>query len=362
MQKIETNRLLAEIARLKKREQRLERTAQSLLQRLEDERRKRELLADAIFRAAKEGIDALDIKMPDPPKLGDDYQHKEQVAIAVLSDWQIGKVTPTYSTKVCAERIELYADKMESIVSTHRQASPVRELRVYLVGDLVEGELIFPGQAHHIDASLYKQVTLDGPSILGRFLMRALAFFERVRVVCVHGNHGSLGGRSRKEYHPESNADLMLYRIVQYMFHNEPRIEFSLPDRVRSWYNYDRIGKWGFLLFHGDQMRGGGFAGLPFYAFSRAVHSWSSGAIPEKFDYAICGHWHQGASLPFNRRILWVNGSVESYNIYAQEQLKSMSAPHQWLLMCHPEHGVTAEYRVWLGEYYGWEKKRKKQS
>lgn len=344
----EREKTLREIAKLKAREERLERTIANLLQRLEEEKKRRKDLASAIYNAARQGIDALEFQPIEPPQISTVPGHTPQVAIAVLSDWQLGKITHTYSTKVCEQRIDLYGDKLLSITSMHRQAAPVNELRVYLLGDIIEGELIFPGQAHQIDASLYKQVTLDGPRILGDFIRKMLANFERITVVVVYGNHGSFGGRQRKEYHPETNADLMLYRIVSYMFHNEPRIKFVFPKKHQAWYNVDKIGKSSFLLFHGDQMKGGGFAGLPFYAFARAIHSWSSGAIPEKFDYAVCGHWHQGASLPFNFRILWVNGSVESYNTYAQEQLKSMSAPHQWLLFCHPEHGVTAEYRIWL--------------
>jgi hypothetical protein len=43
---------------------------------------------------------------------------------------------------------------------------------------------------------------------------------------------------------------------------------------------------------------------------------------------------------------LWVNGSTESYNTYAQEQLASMGRPCQYLLFAKPGQGVTAEYLV----------------
>jgi hypothetical protein len=43
---------------------------------------------------------------------------------------------------------------------------------------------------------------------------------------------------------------------------------------------------------------------------------------------------------------LWVNGSTESYNTYALEQLASMGRPCQWLLFAKPGAGVTAEYLV----------------
>ena len=77
------------------------------------------------------------------------------------------------------------------------------------------------------------------------------------------------------------------------------------------------------------------------------VSAWASGVI-EPFDYAVCGHWHATQSLSINNRILWVNGSTESENTWLQEEIKAKCPPAQWMLALHPEHGVTAEHRVWL--------------
>ncbi|MEM4204665.1 MAG: hypothetical protein QXS54_11400 [Candidatus Methanomethylicaceae archaeon] len=320
-----------------------------LLRRLEEAHERRSYLIKAVYDAINDGISSLDLSSV-RSIVPHDQGQSDEVPIIVFSDWQLGKKTPTYNTEVCAKRIQKYCEKLARIVELHRRAKRISSARVYLLGDIVEGELIFPGQVHHIDASLYRQVTVDGPRILYNALTQMLQIFSDIKVICVTGNHGALGGKQRKEYSPESNADLILYRILSLLFKDCDRIKFELPDKYskRQWYAIDRIGKYSFLLFHGDQMRGGGFAGIPFYAFARAIYSWSSGAIPEKFDYAICGHWHQAASLPFNFKVLWVNGSTESYNVYAQEEIKAMSAPQQWLLFCHPEHGVTAEYRIWL--------------
>ena len=79
----------------------------------------------------------------------------------------------------------------------------------------------------------------------------------------------------------------------------------------------------------------------------RPVSAWASGVI-EPFDYAVCGHWHATQSLSINNRILWVNGSTESVNTWLQEEIKAKCPPAQWMLALHPEHGVTAEHRVWL--------------
>lgn len=307
-------------------------------------------LVDAVYRAASDAAAGLDL-FPVPAPAPDPRVHDEEVAVAVLSDWQLAKVTPSYSSAICEERVALYADKVLRLTAIQRADHPVRTLRVYVVGDLLEGELIFPGQAHLIDASLYRQVVVDGPRILTAFLRRMLTTFDSIHVVCAIGNHGALGGKSRRDYNPTSNADRMIYRIVQQLMAGEPRITWAIPDaeRERDWYATDRVGSKGVLLFHGDQVRGG-FAGMPWYGFAKKVLGWATGAVPEQFDYAICGHWHQPVSFVLNHKMVYVNGSTESGNTYAAEMLAAAGRPCQWLLFMHPARGISAEYRVWLDD------------
>ena len=90
-------------------------------------------------------------------------------AVAILSDVQLAKVTPDYSTEVAEARVIEYANKIVNLTNLQRHAHTVKKCAVLVAGDIVEGELIFPGQSHLIDASLYNQVTVDGPRILTKF-------------------------------------------------------------------------------------------------------------------------------------------------------------------------------------------------
>lgn len=306
-------------------------------------------LTDAVYKAAKDALSGLEIP-PVPRVRAQKGKSKPETAISLISDWQLGKRTPTYNSEICEKRVEEYGDKLLKIVQVQRADHPVNDLRVYLLGDLCEGELIFPGQAHRIDSSLYRQVIVDGPRLLNNFLRKMSGEFANIHVVGVIGNHGAIGGRSRREMHPETNGDFMMYRVAQEMLVNQKNITWNLPEvkGERSWYAIDPIGAYRFFLFHGDQMRGGGFGGLPFYGFHRAINNWSAGVIPGGFEYCVCGHWHQATSVAINGKMLWVGGSTESDNTWLQEELKAQAPPSQWLLFCHPDHGVTSEYRVWL--------------
>lgn len=322
-----------------------------LMRQLEHAKAKVEDLVDAVYTAAHDAATNLQLAaVPKPaPTKG---SGTSQTAVAVLSDWQLAKITASYNSKVCEERIELYADKVLRLTEIQRAAHPIKTCQVWILGDIIEGELIFPGQASLIDASLYRQVCVDGPRILGNFLRRMLANFDRVEVIGVIGNHGGIGGKSRREHNPTTNADRMLYRICQTMFDSagEKRITWTIPDRERErdWYAIAKIGDYRCLLFHGDQIRG--HSGIPWYGFHKRVLGWRGGAIREPFSEAACGHFHTPTRITLNAVTVRVSGSPESDNTYAQEQLAAIGRPSQWLLFVHPKHGVTAEYCVWLDE------------
>lgn len=301
----------------------------------------------ALQDAATAAIGAMQIP-PVPQPAADTRTKQGEVAIAVLADWQLAKVTPSYSTEICEQRVEQYAEKVIALTNIQRADHPVRELRVYLLGDLIEGELIFPGQAHLIDASLYSQVLTSGPRILGNFLRRMAATYESVRVVGVIGNHGSLGGRARRDYHPETNADAMMYEVTRQVVASEPRITWqpnSTPGE-RKWYAVDYVGKSGFMLFHGDQVKS--TFGYPWYGLGKKILGWANSGIPEPFHYALSGHFHTPVRTLHGRIRHWGSGSTESDNTYAAEYFASCGTPSQWLLFCHPDRGVTAEYEVHL--------------
>ncbi len=93
--------------------------------------------------------------------------------------------------------------------------------------------------------------------------------------------------------------------------------------------------------------------GLPFYGYNKKILGWkalASQELMEDFTHAVCGHYHTPTSLYINDVRVWVNGSTESYNSYAQEQLASMGRPSQYCLFVKPDKGVTAEYLVNLEE------------
>lgn len=319
-------------------------TIRRLQRNLAIEKSRTDEITEAIYKALSDGIAGLELPPVEPPEK-DRRRSGEETAVVVWSDWQLGKATPSYGSEVCEERIERYCQKADRIVDVQRQDHPVKRVALFLLGDMIEGELIFPGQAHEIDSSLYEQVAVDGPRILGAGVRWAASRFEHVDVYAVPGNHGYLGGRARRDYHPLSNGDRMLYTFVEQLTADLDNVDWHVTS---EWWQVADLGdKCRFMLLHGDQVRG--WAGVPWYGWTKKVLAWSSlsSIWPEmQFDHVAAGHFHTPVSMYVNGRRLWINASTESHNPYALEQLAAAGEPAQWLMFVKPGKGVTAEYLV----------------
>ena len=97
-----------------------------LLKQLEKAKRKKEDLIDAIYQAV-----STNLRTWNKPKIPKPRTHKRtkdaEVAVAVLSDIQLAKVTPDYNTLVAEERVIEYANKIVELTNVQRSAHPVNK-------------------------------------------------------------------------------------------------------------------------------------------------------------------------------------------------------------------------------------------
>ena len=320
-------------------------TIQRLNAQLDKAKTNRAELVDAVYRAAHDAAQGVTIPSV-PVRATDRRRAKPEVAICLLADWQTGKTTPSYNSDVAEERVARYGEKVVQIIEMERQKHPVNEARIYLLGDLIEGEEIFPGQAHRIDASLYRQ-TFHTAEMLAKLVRQVKSCVPSVRVVGAIGNHGSMGGPVRRSYHPESNFDAMVYNVARGYLKGEPGIEWdeTFVAGERAWYATDDVLGKRWFLFHGDQVKSASF-GIPWYGFQKRLLGWATSVEP--FDYAASGHWHVPVREQVNAITHWGAGSTESSNTFAQEFLASGGQrPSQWLLF-QGTRGVTSEWCIQL--------------
>lgn len=337
---------LGDDASLQDRLTAMTRQRDSLARQLYETKHKHADYLETVWNAVEEAMAGIVVQpVPAPPVGGQPVG--EEYAVSLLSDLQTGKRTPGYDSLVCRERVMRYAQEIVARTEQHRRTRPIRHCHVPLLGDLVEGADIFPGQQWLIDSTLYAQMFKTTPVIIVDFVRYLLAHFDTVTVWAVDGNHGRIGRRG--QFGPEDNADKMVCRIVELMLRDEPRFTLNMTDPAgeRNWYQVMELGSYRAMLIHGDQIRG--HSGFPWYGLSKKVNGWASGGIPERFQDVFMGHWHQLARIPLNQKTVWVNGSTESENTYASESLAAQSEPSQWLLYVDPIAGqVTASYGVRL--------------
>lgn len=321
------------------------------LRQLHEVKHKHADYLEAVQDAVREAVGRIQLPpVPSPygsvgTPVGSEY------AVALLSDLQTGKRTPDYDSDIARERVLRYARKIVQLTEIQRLHHPVRHCIVPMLGDMVEGVDIFPGQQYLIDSTLYAQLFNTTPQLLAEFCRYLLAHFETVTVYAVDGNHGRIGRKG--QFGPEDNADRMLYRILALLMRDEPRFELIMTDPVgeRNWYHVVEIGDYKALLIHGDQIRG--HSGIPWYGIQKKVNGWGSGGLGPDSDFqdVFMGHYHQLGAIPLNHRMVWANGSTESTNTFAAEVLAAQSEPSQWLLFVNPDKGkVTASYAVRLKE------------
>ncbi len=326
---------------------------------LETEKRSRGRALRVIEETTRETISGLVIPpVPKPPKQTKLDDAGEEVAVVMIADIQLGKLTPDYNSEIAEARMEIYAEKVLKLIELQRKIAPINKVKVWLLGDTVEGEDIFPGQQWLIDSSLYAQAMQNAPRILSKFIRRLLASVDEVDAEGVIGNHGRQGRKGT--YHPETNTDRMAYFVTKTIL--QPEIdagrltwEHAEPGNSgeRGWYSVSHIGNYSCLLIHGDQFTGS--LGVPWYGIQKMVPKWSvMGNDPklpfEPFQDVAFGHWHQPMNWTINGIGVRCCGSPESYNDYALEQLAGAGRPSQRMMFVDPVGGhVTAEYpEVWL--------------
>lgn len=229
-----------------------------------------------------------------------------------LSDWQVGKVTETYSSKIAWQRVRQLTNQAAALLEKEKP----KVLHILLQGDMVEGEAIFAGQPFEIDDDLWTQAVKTVPQMVTHVVKTLSPLVPRIKISCVHGNHGRSGlkggGHSRK-----TNWDLVAYNTARLMCEVE-QIPNMVWDISETWFVLQKVAGNGILGVHGDQVGGGN----PFNvnAIFKKAMGWTHNIKGWKF--LSVGHHHTHASGELNNDIyFFLSGSPESGNEFAREKL-----------------------------------------
>lgn len=321
----------------------LEATNRRLVKRLADKTEKEDEYKRVLFEAVRDAAATIGRLPPikTPPRLGG--KGKPEVALLWTGDWQLGKLTDTYSSDVCERRIRGMAERVVRLTDIQRAAHPVDECHIMFGGDLVEGTSIFPAQSWEIDSGLYEQI-FRAAGLVEALVRAMLANFRKVEVWNVYGNHGRIGKKG--EYKRSDNADRIVEGIAQGRTCDEPRLIWHASEK---WFQTVEVGNYRALLVHGDQVKSWG-GNLPVYGIVKKVTAWATGVVPHFHD-AYMGHYHQEIAFTLaNGGKVYVSPSPESSSEYAAEFVAAKGRPGQRLHFVEPTKGrLTGQYIIDLG-------------
>lgn len=253
------------------------------------------LMSEEFPLQVKQWIDNLNdiIKDIEPITHTDLDLDAEEVSLVIqLSDIHVGKLTGSYNTEVARERIASIPQTIYNL--EHNDA--ISDINVMLIGDIVDGEDIYPNHPTHVECPVLDQIQIATESIWQMLLQLHLAFSVPIRVFTAPGNHG----RASKTVHERSNWDNVVYYTLATIaqVYGNPNIQvFPGYDEFTVCQIRDQIG----LLYH----NGVKHMGTP--AMREKVAGWISSY---GFTFLSHGHWHESNIGDWAGRTVIANGSM----------------------------------------------------
>lgn len=292
-------------------------------------------IAREVIREQTHGLPELDLRKPHNPT----GQGDEEDMVAMFSDLQTGHRTATTNAGILRERTRRYAQKVLAIAKLHRRMYPIRRLRVFGLGDMVQNELIGRfvslGELEDVVGRQY----LDASDAFAEFLLLLAPHFDEITVDLVRGNHGQV-----QEYAAnQSSWDDVVYERTRLLLQNQANVSFTIADRF---FMFVDVRGYRFLLVHGDQINTA--MGIPLYGIAARGMRWQ-GSLGS-FDYMAIGHFHTPAMMTWNNTEILMNGCFVTDDEFVAKKYGFSSQAKQVVFGVHDQHGITWRYNLDLKE------------
>ena len=251
--------------------------------------------------------------------------------VMFISDLHVGKKTPTYDMEVFERRMKQFFNQFEEFKTTVNKSYKMPDLHIVLLGDMLDGEDIYPGQAFDLDVDLEEAMdkSLD---ILSAFVVSLLDRFEEVHIYGVIGNHGRSNWRGR------ANWDSIFYKRLQDRFSLIDGIYFD----VGGWFKNIKVRNTRILAIHGDQINM--YQNIPIYGIVQKAMRWYSGGMDEQFDIVAMGHFHTTFSFDWNNLMLLCNGTFLTDDDYTRKL--GMKAQTKFWVLGISNDGVELMHQI----------------
>lgn len=261
----------------------------------------------------------------------DHYRDVEQsvegeTVCLMFSDWHFGKVIKNvageivFDSEVAFKRVaEHIAPQVVSNIKKLGRNSNVEDVQIFLLGDMIDNDVIYHTQRLHIDKPVASQFHDCSRAIMLLLGGIRSAFDEigipniPIKIDCISGNHGRSAAVSKDE--PGCSWDTALYSCLQLALKYSALPDISLDFSLDKYKVVEIRGHTG-LLRHGAPS-----------------HSETAGAKAKlggwneifKYDFICNGHVHHWGVNTYNGKPMFRNGALCGVDDYAIEMAVSDS-------------------------------------
>jgi len=216
-------------------------------------------------------------------------------AILCANDWHAEAIVDKgvvsgvneFNLEIAQRRIDRLWKKGAYLVNFTRHISDIRELVLWLGGDLISGS---------IHEELEESNTL-GPAeaiifvlenILGgvEYLLKNSGV-ETIRVVTSYGNHARTTKKKRHATGYRHNWEWLLYRNLEKRLAHYPNVTVSVTN---GYFNYQAIQGHTVRFHHGDSIKFGGGVGGITIPVRKRIAQWNK---TRRANFDVFGHFHQ---------------------------------------------------------------------
>jgi hypothetical protein len=282
-----------------------------------------------------------------------------ETMVVLVGDVHIGKyVDPAvvgqgfgYSIPIFEQRFSRLQDRVLRLFALHSQTAPITTIRVYFLGDGVDGVDMRRGHPHRVDVPAATRQMLALATAFEGWVRRLAAGLPTVKleIVWEFGNHGRVGEFGVNL--PVDNWDFVAGQVLAVAIRDlleSGQVQLIANEQK---YSITNLGPYRVYSSHGDGVKGGdGFAGLPINGLARALAK-DTGLHLQLFDLYLTAHFHTPQDITTQAGRIVMNGAWDGGDDYSINQLKAASEPIQWAFGIHPVKGMTWQQRIWLAPY-----------
>lgn len=273
---------------------------------------------------------------------------REATAVACLSDLHVEERvkpgdTPTgnaFNLAIADFRLGRAFAGIEWLVQMHRERFTIRNLVLWLGGDLGSGHIHEENVETSALTPIATMLWLRPRLVVQMAELVERLQLERLDVVCSYGNHGRDTKKKRYATGAHHSYEWGMYQSLADAFRGDDRIAVHAPPASHQ---YHRVYDQSLGFHHGDDIRyAGGVGGLSI-PLNKAVDAWNE---VRRCDSWYFGHWHQ--YLTIGRKT--VNGSMIGYNGYAMGIKARPEPPQQAFELVDAKRGPTCRSPIWCGD------------